>query len=345
MSTTMNLLQAQRIAEQARAACYGASPEASVQRHQEALQLIEGEETLPFHADVLRWQGTVLRDRGRTSEAEPLYRKSLEVASQIGYEGGVAHALNCLAGLAQRRGDLMTAADLLTDAHVLAAKCGDSSLATMIQTNLGIIADIRGNSTSAVGHFRIALRIAELMGDEQQIIRVLINLGSVLIKMGRFDEADVASTRGLAIARQRGELYYEGVFEENRAELRLMRNEVEDAFPSIRRAYDIADQRRDDVRKASALKLRGAYERLVGRPHDAAESLQHGLTLAAVGEDALLGGEILYQFGLALEERGDGALATEVWRTAVETFERIAARDWTKRTRERLSFGTTGRYL
>src|SRR5262249_30144649 len=154
----------------------------------EALHLIEGEEPTTFHADVLRWQGTTLRDRGRTSDAEPLYRRSLEIASQIGYQDGVAHALNCLAGLAQRRGDLLTAADLLTDAHVLAAKCGDAALSTMIQTNLGVIEDIRGNSASAVGHIHVALRMAELTGDEQQIIRVLINLGSVLIKMGRFDE-------------------------------------------------------------------------------------------------------------------------------------------------------------
>src|SRR5919197_564352 len=56
-------------------------------------------------ADVLRWKGTVLRDRGSHSAASDLYAQSLAVADSIGYAPGRAQALNCLGTIAQLRGD------------------------------------------------------------------------------------------------------------------------------------------------------------------------------------------------------------------------------------------------
>jgi tetratricopeptide (TPR) repeat protein len=316
----------------------------ALQHHRDALALLDDDVQTPLHADVLRWQGTVLRDRGRTSDAESLYRESLEIASALGYELGVAHALNCLAGLAQRRGDLNTAGRLLTDAHILADRCGDRHLVTMIQSNLGVISDIRGNTIAAIAHFRVALRVAESMDDDQQVVRVLINYSVLLVKQGRYEEAERALRRGAALARKRGDLYYEGVFEENRADLHLTIGEVDEAYPAIKRALEIAERRDDSVRKAAALKLRGAYERLSGRAHEAADTLRHALTLAAVGEDALLGAEILYQFGIALYDANDTSMAREVWNTALDAFERIAAREWVARVRDRIATGSTREY-
>jgi tetratricopeptide (TPR) repeat protein len=342
--TIESIADARQTAEQAREAGYGEAPDRAAHQQQEALNQLDGGPT-PLHADVLRWKGTVLRDRGKTSEAEPLYRRSLEIARELGYHGGIAHALNCLAGLAQRRGDITGAANLLTDAHVLADRVGDRTLVAMIQSNLGIIADIRGNSAAAIAHFRVALRIAESARDDQQVVRVLVNLGFLLVKQEQFDEAERVFRRGAALAKARGELFYEGVLEENRAELHLSLDELEDAYPSIQRAFEIADRRRDDVRKAAALKLRGAYERLSGRASEATDTLRYGLTLAAVGEDALLGAEILYQFGLALYESNDAPMAREVWNSALDAFERIAAREWVVRVRERLRTGSSRQYL
>lgn len=340
-----NVEVALRLAEAAREAGFGDAPDAAIQRHQEALNLLGADDTTPLHADVLRWQGTVLRDRGRTSEAERLYRRSLRIASKLGYQQGVAHALNCLAGLAQRRGHIDTAAKLLGDAHLLADRCGERQLVAMIQANLAVLADIRGNTDAAITHFRIALHAAEAIDDDQQVVRVLVNFGYLLVRRQRFDEAERAFARGLAIAKARGDSYYEGIFAENRAELHLMRGELDEAHPLFCRALDIAEQRRDDVRKAAALKLRGAYERLTGHPVDATDTLRYGLTLAAVGEDALLGGEILYQFGQALDACGDRAMADEVWRTALDAFERIASTEWVARVQARLERGATATYL
>jgi hypothetical protein len=69
------------------------------------------------------------------------------------------------------------------------------------------------------------------------------------------------------------------------------------------------------------------------------------LTLSTIGEDALLGAEVLYQFGLALYDTGDQSMAREVWRTARDAFDRLAAQDWLRRVTLVLDVGASAGYF
>jgi tetratricopeptide (TPR) repeat protein len=299
----------------------------------------------PRLADMLRWKGTALRDQGRTADADSLYQQSLVVATETGYEHGRAHALNCLGNLAQRRGDLSAAFAYYSTAADIAEQIGDPALGGMVHQNLGILADMRADVVGAIECYSRSLATFEVAGDTQGMMWVLNNLGLSLAKKGRHDEADAAYFQALKIARQRDDLMSEGVIEENRADLNLLIGDCESAYPSIARALDIAERRRDGLRRAAALRLRGAYLRLTGSPGDAIGALGHALTLCAAGEDALLGAEILYQFGLALWALGDRSTAQQVWTSARESFVRIDARDWIARVDRRLADGGTSAYL
>jgi tetratricopeptide (TPR) repeat protein len=338
-------IEARRLAEVAKAAGLGDSPDVALRNHREALALLGTDEPTPLLSDVLRWQGSVLVNRGRTSDAEPLFRQSLAIAEQLDYTAGRAHGYNCLAGLAQRRGDMHTALELLRKALDLAEQCGEVRLTGSIHQNLGILADIRGDATDAFAHYRVAMRVFQGANDDQRLCWLLINLGYLHAKEQRYEGAESTFVRGLAIARERGDLMSEGFLEENRAEAKLLAGYPEEAYASIRRALQVAELRRDDVRRAAALKLLGAFERLMGRYESSVETLRHALTLSTLGEDALLGAEVLYQFGQALHAAGDARMATEVWEAALEAFQRIAAQDWIDRTQHVLTAGPSGRYL
>ena len=100
------------LVELARAAEQGGAPMAALAHYAEALDLVSDGEHEPDRADIIRWKGTVRRELGDTSEAEALYRKSLEISESCGYGAGQAHAINCLAIIAQRKGDVDAAATL-----------------------------------------------------------------------------------------------------------------------------------------------------------------------------------------------------------------------------------------
>src|SRR6266550_6184989 len=88
-----------------------------------------GEESLyPFLPDVLRWKGTLLRERGQTEAAFRCYTQSLEKATLCRAEGARAHALNCLGTIAQRRCDHKECERLYSEASELAMQAGDARL-------------------------------------------------------------------------------------------------------------------------------------------------------------------------------------------------------------------------
>lgn len=336
--------EARRLAELARAAGLGECPADALQWYREAIALLGAEGETTLLADVLRWQGSVLAGRGRTSEAEPFYQRSLEVSGRIEYDAGRAHALNSLGALALRRGDIDGAARLMSDSLFVAEQCQERRLIGMLQQNLGIIADIRGNSTAAFGHYRVAARTFEATKDLQPLGWVLSNLGYLHMKEERFDDAHDAYLRALSIARARGDLLSEGIIEENLAELALRTGRTDEAYESFRRARQIAETRGDDLRLAAAMKLQGAYERLAGRASEATDTLRHALTLSAITEDALLGGELLYQFALALRAFGDLRGSQDAFSSAQDAFERMGAREWVRRVRQRLTDADCSRY-
>jgi tetratricopeptide (TPR) repeat protein len=340
---TVPTVEARRLAELARAAGLGDAPDDALQLHRDAVSILGTDKATPLLADVLRWQATVLRDRGRTSDAEPLYQKSLDVATELGYDAGRAHATNDLASLALRRGDVTGAANLMTDALEIADRCGETRLVGMLQQNLGIAADIRGNPAAAIAHYRVSLRTFEMTNDLQPMCWVLNNLGLVLLREQKYDEASECFVRALGISRARGDMMSEGIIEENRAELALILDMVDEAYSYLMRAKEIAQIRGDDLRLAAALKLKGAHERLSGRAADATDTLRYALTLSAISEDALLGAETLYQFGLALHDFGDPKGARNAWYSALDAFERIGARRWVGRVQARMRGATTGR--
>lgn len=337
--------EARRLTEVARALGLGDSPDEAIRLNQELLSLFEESDETPFVADVLRWQATVLRDRGKTSDAEPLYRRSLDLATRLGYEPGRAHALNYLGSLALRRGDVLGAMNLMSDALEIAEQCRENRLVGMLQQNLGVIADVRGNPAAALAHYRVSLRMFEQTNDLQSLCCVLNNLGYLQLKEGDFDDAETTLERAIAIARERGDLMSEGVLRENLAELWLRRGDLERADSAIDRCQEIAQTRADNLRLAAALKLQGAAQRMRGLPAEAADTLRHAMSLSAVAEDALLGAEILYQFGMCLQVLGDRLGSKESLTSALEAFERIGARQWVSRARERLTGGDFGRYL
>jgi len=108
------------------------------------LDLLPENEPSPLRADVLRWLGTTLRELGRTTQAESHYEESRALAEAIRYGLGEAHALNCLAIVAQRRGDMESARDKYRRAARQANNAGDYRLAGMVGQNLGVLANIQG---------------------------------------------------------------------------------------------------------------------------------------------------------------------------------------------------------
>lgn len=313
------LEQARSLASEALSSWRGANPDQAIEACDHAIALLLPVGPSDALADVLRWKGSVLRDRGQHSAAGDLYSQSLAVADSVAYGPGRAHALNCLGTIAQLRGDLIAAERCYGEAALLAHRLGDRRLSGMVQQNLGVVAETQGRSDEAIAHFRLALTAFEQEDQEDAMLWVLNNLGLLYTREAAYARAEDVLERARALAVARRDIASEAIVEENRAALFLATGRLDQADVAATHAYSIAEQRRDNTRRAAVLRLMARMTRV--REPASAQSvtlLERALALCQLGEDVQLRVEILCDLGDAYRDAGERTRARESWRRALE---------------------------
>jgi len=193
--------QARELAREGREAETQGALRDSLSKLEAAISLLPESEPSPLRVDVLRWLGTTRRELGQTAAAEFHYQESCALARQLGYEAGEAHALNCLAIIIQRRGDVEGAQGLYRQAARRANSAGEHRLAGMVEQNLGVLANIQGDLDGALVRYRASLRQFEEGEFHEGMSWVLNNLGMLHTDLEKYQEAEQYFLRALEIAR------------------------------------------------------------------------------------------------------------------------------------------------
>src|SRR5438105_1996315 len=285
-----------------------------------------GEDSVdPFLSDVLRWKGTLLRERGQTEAAFRCYTTSLEKARLVGSDSAEARALNCLGTVAQRRCEHKECERLYAQASALASKAGDSRLLGMIEQNRGVLASTRGDYAQAAAFYSNSLGAFEMACDAEPMSWVLNNLGILHTKIRNFEEARGYLERGLAIALNRSDAVVENVIRLNLAEVWLGLGRLDTADDCCAEALDQAQRRGDHLSAAGALKIRAAIERQRGALDKSIATLRIAIYEAEGAEDRLLHAEMLRELGEISRAVGNSGAARSAWREAVDSYQTIGA--------------------
>jgi tetratricopeptide (TPR) repeat protein len=285
-----------------------------------------GEDSVdPFLPEVLRWKGTLLRERGETEAAFRCYTKSLEKARLVASDKAEAHALNCLGTVAQRRCDHKECERLYAQASTLASKAGDSRLLGMIEQNRGVLSSMRGEYAQAAAYYSNSLGAFEMAGDTEPMSWVLNNLGILHTKIKNWEEARGYLERGLAIALSRSDAVVENVIRLNLAEVWVGLGRLDMADDCCAEALDQAQRRGDHLSAAGALKIRAAIERQRGALDKSIATLRIAIYEAEGAEDRLLHAEMLRELGEISRAVGNAGAARSAWREAVDSYQLIGA--------------------
>ena len=294
--------------------------------YDDALARFHPDTVHPFYADVLRWKGTLLRERGETEAAFRCYTNSLARASRAHSDAGQAHALNCLAIVAQRRGDLRQTERLYRRAATLAEKAGESRLLGMIEQNRGVLAGMRGDFAAAAAAYSRSLGAFEDAKDWEAVSWVLNNIGMLHTKIRNFGEAKAHLDRGLAIAINRKDAIVESIITLNLAEMWIGMERLDRADELSARALEQAQRRGDHLTAAGALKCRATIERERGALDKSIATLRIAIYEAEGAEDRLLRAEMLRELGEISRALGNAGAARSAWHEAAESFKAVDAR-------------------
>ncbi|MDO8502089.1 MAG: tetratricopeptide repeat protein [Gemmatimonadaceae bacterium] len=319
------MTQAHRLAEAAREAETRGENARALALYDDALAELGSHSSDPLAATVLRWKGTLLRETGQTEEACRHYLRSLAVAERTGLADVKAHVLNCLAIIAQRRGDLREAERLYEKASECATEGLEHRLLGMIQQNRGVLANMRGDFPAASSLYEESLKTFEIAGDDQAVSWVLNNLGMLHTKLGHLVEAQKHLESGLAIAKRRDDALVEEIITLNLAELWVRADDLELAEKLCSHSLEAANRRSDRLTAAEALTCRARIERKRGEFDKGIASLQMARFEAQGSEDRMLHAEIQRELGQLARDRGDTPAAKDALSQAAVEFRNVGA--------------------
>ena len=240
----------------------------------------------------------LLRWIARTYEVDADYRAAEDCAiaavatAELGEErNALGHALNVLAAVRWRQGDLDHAEQLFQEALRRGTSTTDPRLQVDVMTNLGTMASIRGDFREALRYFQEALAHGRIHSLLDNIVVALNNLGLANMALGRHDAAAEAFAEALTIANALGGLSTRVQLEVNTAALQIEKRDFDEAKRRCDRAMALAEHLDDARANGEASKVYGIIARETGDLAGAEVHLINARDVATAAKDLALVGD------------------------------------------------------
>ena len=225
---------------------------------------------------LLRWIARSYEVDADYQAAEDCATAAVATAELGDERNALGHALNVLAAVRWRQGDLDHAEQLFHEALERGTSTTDPRLQVDVMTNLGTLASIRGDFREALRYYQDALAHGRLYSLLDNILVALNNLGMANMALGRHDAADDAFTEALTIANALGGLSTRIQLEVNSAALQIEKRDFAEAKRRCDRAMALAEHLDDARANGEAEKVYGIIARETGDLAAAEEHLHGG---------------------------------------------------------------------
>ncbi|MGH7477350.1 MAG: HD domain-containing phosphohydrolase [Longimicrobiales bacterium] len=303
-TTAISVGSLDMLIEQGRALEQAGSWSEALEAYETAFQVAVTEPNPRRQTEILRWIGTVYRERGDLEHAQELYEASRAVAQAHGLTDQVASAINSLAAIEQLDGRPQQAETLYRRARDLAEEAGDHTMVGLVEQNLGMLANIRGDVRGALSSYRSALERARRAGDSRAAIAALNNMGMAHVDLDQLGDAQRSFDEAFELASSARDTFSLGYIQLNRAELYLKRQQYEQARQCCDDGFGIFNRLESKTGLAEAYKFYGVIYRETGKVHLADIHLNLSHNLAVLAQNRLLQAEVQHELArVHMEER------------------------------------------
>lgn len=271
--------------------------------HYEAALRQMPQHTLPATAcELLRAIATLHRECGDLDTAADVCDAYLAVAEANDLPQQVAMAVNFEATIELLRGRLDAAEALYDHSRSIAADAGSERVVALVEQNLGIVANIRGDADLSLRRYSSALDGFRAAKDEVSALRTLNNLGMLHKDRCAWSEAERCYDEAMEAAVRLQDEVMVGTVELNRAALYLKRQWFEQARDACERALVIFTRSKARSRLGEAYKQYGVLYRETGRLDLAEVHFSLAFGLAGSTQHRLLEAELHSEWAVALLE-------------------------------------------
>jgi putative nucleotidyltransferase with HDIG domain len=251
---------------------------------------------------------------------------ALTIAEQGDDEAGRGHALNILASVEWMQGRHDDAERLYLLARQSADRSGESRLAAMTSSNLGVIANVRGEERKAREYYESSLVHARSAGRADQAITALGNLGQLNTQSGHLDIANRHLAEARELATVIGDRSMLITIDLLVAKLRIKQGDLNGAREACEHTRLLIEQIGDPREEGDAEYVYGILARASG---DAVAAERHFLRAEEIGitrQDMILQGEIARELSELYRGQGRNRQTLQRLNHAHRLFSQLRAR-------------------
>ncbi len=186
-----------------------------------------------------RYQGNAYRVKGDYRTALACYRRLAKLSAGRNDPGEEA-ALENLIGLAyQGMGDYAEAARHVKQAYRLYLKIGNIPGQGNTLGNIGFIYTFGGKPRQAIPYFQKAIRLLEQAQVKNQVVNPLMNWGTALFNLERYDEALQKWQQAMEINQSLGDIASVAMLHNNIGQLYTIKKEFKKSLEHLRRSLKL----------------------------------------------------------------------------------------------------------
>ncbi len=269
--------------------------------------------------------GTAQARLGHHDEAVRWLDRALDQARQRDELAVERQALNARGATALVSGRIDEAADYFTRALMAASRDGDLATTGRCSNNLGIISNLRGRHAEAIGSWEIALAAFARAGLRQGVAECHHNLAITYREQGSLDRALAAADQAIVEADAAGDRTLWALALRGRAEIRVVRAELELARRELDQVREIRTRLPNPIAEVEDLRVTAALLAAENHLPAAEAALRDVIGRAeAHGRPQLLA-EATRDLAVVLRRTGRAAEAQAAARTAQAVFARLGA--------------------
>ena len=251
---------------------------------------------------------------------------ALAVAELSNNEAGRGHAINILAIIEWKRGSLDDAKRLYLMARESAHKSGESRLAAMTASNLGVIAHVRGEEQEALSYYESSLTDARAAGRADQAITALCNLGQLNTQSGRLEAANRDLLEARELSTVIGDRSMLITIEIHIAKLRIKQGDYLGARATCERVRALVAQIGDSREAGEAQYVYGLVERASADMTAAEAHFLRAEEIALERSDLILQGEVARELADLYRTQGRNRQTLQRLNQAHRLFAQLRAR-------------------
>ena len=271
-------------------------------------------------ADICSRKANWTRSISLVTEAESIFKETNDKA-------GISNCFNMLGSISGEMGDIERAKTYFNQSLFFANDSDEKGLYAKIESNLGIVNSILGNTDEAVEHLEISLNIYKEINDLKKVSELYHNIGTNFLHSDDSKSALSAFDKGISIAIENQYWSPLALLYLAKSQVLITNNDITGAKEFADKALSISHNLDDKLTIADIYRVRGVIARKLNDTQTAKSYLMISLRINTNQRNSLNIAETTAELASIYKEEGKHELANNYFNQALDYYRKTDAKE------------------